>query len=121
MLILLGKLRLLVSLPVSVMASSPPRTPTTPTTPAPSGGSSESVGSAHRLKYTMEMDLILLRQVRSHGNPFVRGSDVFEAVAKELVSAEPRLFDALTKKGVRDRTMKLLDHHGKGDAWKKKQ
>ena len=31
------------------------------------------------------------------------------------------MFEGLTKKGARDRAMKLLDHHGKGDAWKKKQ
>ena len=45
---------------------------------------------------------------------------MFETAAKDIVAAQPDLFPGLKKKGVRDRIMKLLDHHGQGDAWKRK-
>ena len=102
-----------------------------------------------RISYDLKADLTFLRQVRSYQKPFVWGSDAMEDTAKELatqkpsryntfISARGRLnksffdlgfllllrvyrFASLTKKGVRDRIMKLLDHHGKGDAWNKRQ
>ena len=74
-----------------------------------------------RLNYDLSMDLALLRQLRAHPNPFVRGSESMDLTAKELSSEDPARFASLSKKGVRDRVKLLLDHHGKGDAWKKRQ
>ena len=64
---------------------------------------------------------MLLHQLRAYEIPFVRGSIGFETAAKDIVAAQPDLFRGLTKKGVRDRIIMLLDHHSQGDAWKRKQ
>ena len=85
------------------------------------GRTLSSTAECQRLQYTMEMDLILLRQLRSHPHPFVRGSNAMEKVALELAAQDASRFSFVNKKGVRDRAMKLLDHHCKGDAWKKPQ
>lgn len=116
----------------------PPRHPTaqsaTPTANDPSSGtsalicgiSSDSPPNSNntenqRIQYTLEMDLVLMRQLRSHPNPFVRGSTAMGKVAQELAAQDPSRFSSLSKKGVRDRAMTLLDHHSKGDTWKKRQ
>ena len=48
------------------------------------------------------MDLELLRQLRSHSNPFVRGSDAFDQTATELAAIDPGKVGAVPKKSVRD-------------------
>ena len=95
--------------------------PSSPTSPTSAEATAAGAGG-RRLKYNLQMDLMLLRQIRAHaGNPFVSGSEAYEEACRDLLSSEPKMFEGLTKKGARDRAMKLLDHHGKGDAWKKKQ
>ena len=96
--------------------SDSPSSPTSPTS------AEATAAGGSRLKYNLQMDLMLLRQIRAHaGIPFVRGSEAYKEACRDLLSSEPKMFEGLTKKGARDRAMKLLDHHGKGDAWKKKQ
>ena len=93
-----------------------------PSSPTSSTSAEATAAGGRRLKYNLQMDLMLLRQIRARaGNPFVRGSEVYKEAYRDLLSSEPKMFEGLTKKGARDRAMKLLDHHGKGDAWKKKQ
>ncbi|XP_065196146.1 uncharacterized protein LOC135827604 [Sycon ciliatum] len=74
-----------------------------------------------RIVFDLTMDLILLRQVMAHPNPFVRGSPAMDNVADELAKQDAARFGSLTKKSVRDRLMKMLEHHAKGDAWRRRQ
>ena len=46
-----------------------------------------------RISYVLKADLILLRQVRSYQNPFVRGSDAMEDIAKELDTQDPARYN----------------------------
>ena len=59
---------------------------------AEAGRSTESQ-SRSRISYDLKADLILLWQVRSCQNPFVRGSDAMEGTAKELATQEPARYN----------------------------
>ena len=66
------------------------------------------------LNYNLQMDLMLLRQIREFaGSIFVSGSEACEETRRDLLFSDLITFESLSKKVV-----KLLDHHGKGDAWK---
>ena len=91
-------------------ASSPAATSPAASSPATSSSSSNKRRS---IRFDLNMDLILLRQVLAQENPFVRGSPAMDVVAKELDSLKPDLFQGITKKTVRDRVLLLLEQHRK--------
>ena len=75
-----------------------------------------------KLRFNLAMDLVLLRQVRGHGDAvFARGSPVFENVAQELSQFDKDNFFGITKKAVRDRVFLLLGQHRRNEEWNKKQ
>ena len=57
----------------------------------------------------MDLALLTVRQLRSHDQPFRRGSPAMETVACELENLSPTQFGGVTKKAIRDRVMKLLE------------
>ena len=71
--------------------------------PATSPISSSS--STKTRPYDLQMDLMLLRQMRMQDNAFQRGDPGYDAVASGLSSMCPEQFHGLTKKSVRDRVL----------------
>ena len=97
---------------VSPSAASPPATSSTSTSPV--------AAASQRRTFDLAMDLAMLRQIRSHDQPFRRGSPAMELVAAELANLMPAKFSAVTKKTIRDRVIKLIDLFAKGDDWKRR-
>ena len=54
--------------------------------------SSSSPATSQRRTFDLAMDLTLLRQLRSHDQPFRRGSPAMEIVARELENLSPTQF-----------------------------
>ena len=68
--------------------------PTSSTSASASGGS----GRCQLIRFDLAMDLLLLRQVISHQNPFARGSPAMEDVAVELEQYDPAHFTGESKR-----------------------
>ena len=97
---------------VASAAVSPPATSSTSASPV--------AAASQRRTFDLAMDLAMLWQIRSHDQPFRRGSPAMELVAAELAKLMPAKFSAVTKKTIRDRVIKLIDLFAKGDDWKKR-
>ena len=60
--------------------------------------SAPSSARAQRRKFDLQMDLAMLRQLRSHDQPFRCGSPAMEQVAADLANTMPGHFAGVTKK-----------------------
>ena len=60
--------------------------------------SAPSSARAQRRTFDLQMDLAMLRQLRSHDQPFRRGSPAMEQVAADLANPMPGHFAGVTKK-----------------------
>lgn len=105
------------SRPAEVVSGSP----SSPVADSPRGDSSSPTSLSARLqrRYDLQMDLMLLRQMRGQENAFKRGDPGYEEVAVALSCICPSSFRGVTKKSVRDRVLKLLELFRKSD-WKER-
>ena len=84
------------------------------------GESAPSSAQAQRRTIDLQMDLAMLRQLRSHDRPFRRGSPAMEQVAADLANTMPGHFAGVTKKTIRDRVLNLIGLFAKDDEWKRR-
>ena len=96
---------------VSPPAALPPATSSTSASPV--------AAASQRRTFDLVMDLAMLRQIRSHDQPFRRGSLAMELVAAEFANLMPAKLFAVTKKTIRDRVIMLIDLFAKGTTGRK--
>ena len=82
--------------------------------------SAPSLARAQRRTFDLQMDLAMLRQLRSHDQPFGRGSPAMEQDAVDLANTMLGHFAGVTKKPIRDRVLNLIGLFAKGDEWKRR-
>lgn len=70
-------------------------------------------------RFSIQDDILLLRQVLAREDPFVRGSSAFGEISKALYSVER--FKDLSCRSFRDRTVLLVEEYARGDNYRRKQ